>query len=320
VNERAPGSATPVTIVTQTRVREGIAEEFARWQSTISAAAAEFPDFIEQSVIPPTPPVQADWVILQRFANAEAASTWLRSERRTRLLDDAQPMLVGRDDVHLVPDDGAGVQPAPVSAVISTRIKPGQEAAYRTWELRIAAAQARSPGFQGYRFEPPISGVQDDWLAILRFDTQRNLQAWLDSPERQKLLEEAAPFVEEFHARVVRTGFEQWFPAAGERGSAPAAWKQNMIVLMLLYPVVFLFGAWVQTPLLMGRAGLPFWLALFVGNVVSVVLLNWLVPWTSRGFWWWLVPARDAGRNINVAGAALILGLYAVALYVFSKL
>ena len=48
----------------------------------------------------------------------------------------------------------------------------------------------------------------------------------------------------------------------------------------------------------MGKAGLPFWLALFIGNVVSVVLLNWLVPWVSRGFGWWLAPARDAGgRN-----------------------
>jgi len=25
--------------------------------------------------------------------------------------------------------------------------------------------------------------VQDDWLAILRFDTEDNLQAWLESPE-----------------------------------------------------------------------------------------------------------------------------------------
>ncbi|MGH7211240.1 MAG: hypothetical protein ACREF1_07240, partial [Acetobacteraceae bacterium] len=81
--------------MTQTRVREGMAEEFARWQSTISAAAAEFPGFIEQSVLPPNPPAQADWVILQRFAGADSASAWLRSDRRMRLLDEAQPMLVG---------------------------------------------------------------------------------------------------------------------------------------------------------------------------------------------------------------------------------
>ena len=313
------GQAGPVTVVTQTRVREGMAEEFARWQSTISAAAAEFPGFVEQSVMPPSPPVQVDWVILQRFASAEAASAWLRSDRRARLLDDVQPMLVGPDDVHVVRDNTGGVRPAPVSAVISTRVKPGQEAAFRTWEQRIAAAQARFAGFQGYRFEPPIPGVQDDWLAILRFDTERDLQAWLDSPERRKLLEESAPFVEEFRARVVRTGFEQWFPGA-DRTAAPAVWKQNMIVLLLLYPVVFLFGLWVQTPLLIGKVGLPFWLALFVGNVVSVLLLNWLVPWTSRGFGWWLAPLRDPGGRISVAGGLLILALYAALLLVFSKL
>ena len=129
-------------------------------------------------------------------------------------------MLVGRDDIHIVQDGGEGVLPSPVSAVISTRIKPGQEAAYRAWEQRIAAAQSKAPGFQGYRFEPPVPGVQDDWLAIVRFDTEANLQAWLDSPERHKLLREAEAFTEEFHARIARTGFDQWFPVAAARSGA----------------------------------------------------------------------------------------------------
>ena len=320
MNDHAPAPDSAVTLVTQTRVREGMAEQFGQWQSMTSNAAAEFPGFITQSVLPPNPPLQVDWVIQQRFANVEAASAWLRSERRARLLDTAQPMLAGHDDVHLVRDSTAGVRPAPVSAVISSRVRPGQERAFRAWEQRIATAQAKSPGFQGYRFEPPIPGVQDDWLAILRFDTERNLQAWLDAPERKKLLEEAAPFLEEFHARVVRTGFEQWFPSAAAGTSAPAVWKMNMLVLLLLYPIVFLFGAWVQTPLLMGKAGLPFWLALFIGNVVSVLLLNWLVPWTGRGFGWWLVPVRNAGGRTSLAGAGMIVLLYAGWLFLFSKL
>ena len=321
MNDYAPTPDEAVTLVTQTRVREGMAEEFSCWQSTISAAAAEFPGFITQSVLPPNPPLQVDWVIQQRFANVEAASAWLRSERRMRLLEAGQTMLAGPDDVHVVRDNGSGLRPAPVSAVISSRVRPGQEAAFRAWEQRIATAQAQSPGFQGYRFEPPIPGVQDDWLAILRFDSERNLQTWLDSPERKSLLKEAAPFLEEFHARVVRTGFEQWFVSTEDAASAPAAWKQNMIVLLLLYPVVFLFGIWVQTPVLMGMAKLPFWLALFIGNVVSVVLLNWLVPLASRGFGWWLSPVRDGtGRRISLAGAALVIILYAVCLFLFSKM
>src|SRR5439155_3624755 len=59
------------------------------------------------------------------------------------------------------------VLPSPVSAVIATRLKPGTEAVYRAWEQKIAAAQSKAKGFQGYRFEPPIPGVQDTlWCRI----------------------------------------------------------------------------------------------------------------------------------------------------------
>ena len=92
-----------------------------------------------------------------------------------------------------------------------------------------------------------------------------------------------------------------------------------MLVVLLLYPVVFLFGALVQVPILIGRIGMPFWLALFVGNVVSVLLLSQLVPCASGRFAWWLRPQGDSARRTNLAGAALVLGLYAVCLLVFSR-
>jgi len=309
-----------VTLVVQTRALVGQDHAFGEWQARISAAVAEHPGFLEQSVMPPNPPAQADWVILQRFTTADAAIAWLRSDRRQKLLAEVQHVLVGADDVHLLRDPAAGVMPAPVSAVITTRVKPGQEAAFRAWEQRIAVAQARSPGFQGYRFEPPVPGVQDCWLAILRFDSDRNMQGWLDSPERHALLHQAEPFVEEFHARMVRSGFEQWFSSTGGPASRPAVWKQNMVVLLMLYPVVFLFGLYVQTPFLMGREGLPFWAALFIGNIASVVLLNWLVPWASQMLGWWLNPIGRYRMRVNVAGAALVISLYGVILFVFSRM
>jgi len=314
----APANAGPVTIVAQTRVREGALELFSRWQSRMSAAAAGFPGFLGQTSMPPDPPAQADWVILERFAGLEVATAWLQSSERLRLIEEAQPLLLGAVDVHLVRDGASGVLPGPVSVVISTRVKPGQEDAYRLWERRIAAAQTRFPGFQGYRFEPPIAGVQDDWLSILRFDTDEHLQAWLDSPVRRKLLEEAETFTEAFHTRVVRTGFDQWFTQGG--GPAPAVWKQNMIVLSMLYPVVFLFGLWVQTPWLMKAAGLPFWLALFIGNIASVLLLNVLVPRASGLLDWWLNPSGGRKTRTTLLGAALIITFYGVCMLIFWKL
>jgi antibiotic biosynthesis monooxygenase (ABM) superfamily enzyme len=310
----------PVTIVTQTRVRPESADAFARWQEETSGIVAASAGFIKQTVMPPSPPAQLDWVILQRFASAAAAVGWLNSEQRLQRVESVASMLVGRDDIHIVKDGGAGVLPAPVSVVISTRIKPGQETAYRAWEQRIAAAQSKAAGFQGYRFEPPVPGMQDDWLAILRFDTEAHLQGWLDSLERHELLREATAFTEEFHTRIARTGFEQWFPMPAGAAHPPAPWKQNMLVLLVLYPVVFLFGTFVQTPHLTGRAGLPFAIALFIGNVASVLLLNYLVPWTSNRFSWWLAPTGAKTWRIEIIGTALVVALYAVMLVAFWRL
>jgi len=221
------------------------------------------------------------------------------------------------DDVHLLRDPGAGVVPAPVSAVITTRVKPGREADYRVWEQRIAAAQARFPGFQGYRFEPPIPGVQESYVAILRFESEATLQEWMGSAERQRLLADAERLTEAVDARIVRSGFSQWFPAEAQK--APA-WKGNLLVLLLLYPIVFLFGLWVGTPLLQRALGLPFWFALFLGNVASVWILSYAVPLLSKRFTWWLTPAPEHRARIDVAGAALIVVLYAVMMGIFAHI
>lgn len=314
--ERTAGAGR-VSIVTQTRVKTEATEAFAEWQAGTGKIIAAFPGFVEQTVIPPSPPQQVDWVILQRFASEAVAVAWLNSPERQKRDAGAAAMLVGSDDVHLVKDALAGALPSPVATVISTRIKPGREEDYRQWEQRIAAAQTRAKGFQGYRFEPPIPGVQADYLSILRFDTEENLQAWMDSPERKRLLEDAASFTEEFHARTVRTGFDQWFSAGPAGAPPPPAWKVNMVVLLLLYPVVFLFGNYVMSPYLSGWANLPFPMALFIANVASIVLLNYLVPWTSDRLTWWLRPGASASLRIDLAGTALMALLYALVIFVF---
>jgi uncharacterized protein len=136
-----------VTIVTQTRVRPESGDAFARWQEETSAIVATFPGFIKQTVMPPSPPAQVDWVILQRFASTEAAVAWLNSEQRLKRVVAVAPMLVGSDDINLVHDGGTGVLPSPVSAVISTRIKPGQERAVSSVGATYRGRAVEGAGF-----------------------------------------------------------------------------------------------------------------------------------------------------------------------------
>jgi antibiotic biosynthesis monooxygenase (ABM) superfamily enzyme len=264
--------------------------------------------------MPPHPPLQVDWVILQRFVSLEDAKRWLGSAERQSRIEGATPMLVGRDDVHIVHDDAGAARMAPVSAVISTRVKPGMEAEYLKWEHKVAAAQSKAAGFQGYRFEPAVPGVQEDFVAILRFDSEANLQAWLASPQRRQLLDEAAPLTAEFHTRMAQSGFEQWFRDITPAGAPPpAAWKMNMIVLLTLYPVVFLWGLLVGTPIL----AIP--VALFIGNAFSVVLTSYLVPWTANRLSWWLTPQKAGRTLVDLQGAGLLIAAYAIMILLFWK-
>jgi antibiotic biosynthesis monooxygenase (ABM) superfamily enzyme len=88
----APATSGPVTVITQTRVLPDRNDDFAKWQQHVSDIVAGFPGSIDHRVIPPDPPQQVDWVILQKFATSEDAQGWLRC-------------LVASDDVNVVVTD-----------------------------------------------------------------------------------------------------------------------------------------------------------------------------------------------------------------------
>ena len=306
--------SSTVTIVTQTTVRADCRAAFEAWQAETSRLVSTFVGFLHQTLLPPSPPAQDYWVVMQRFNNSDSAIGWLNSPQRLERLTMVQPYLTGRADVHVVRGMADNPASAPVSAIMSTRVKPGCELEYRAWEQKIAVAQTAATGLVGYRFEPPIPGVQADWLTIMRFDTQEHLQAWLDSPVRKAILAEAEPLTEGFDYRVTRSGFDQWFPIAPMGGRAAPVWKQNMVVLLMLFPVSFLFGHFVSTPLLIRMLGFPFPIALLVSNISGILILNQLVPWASKQFAWWLSPAPGAGRAGRTARGILLIAVMLVIL------
>lgn len=302
-------------VVTQVKVRPDDTGSFENWVGRVTAAAVAAPGFVDVDVVRPTPGFQDDWVLVHRFDDRQAARSWMGSATRDDLMAEALPMLCGDIDVHVLTADESRHSAA--SAVITTNVEPDREAEFLRWHRRIARAQAEFDGFDGYRLERPIDSVQPSWVAVLRFDSQEHLERWMTSDTRLRLVEEGG-FADRTHIRVVRRGFSSWFHPDEVEPAAPVpVWKQNMLVLLVLYPLVFLFGELVQDPLLVEQ-GVPFWLALFVGNAVSVAALGWvLVPWTSRAFDWWLDPASTrhewAGVATCVAGYAVALTVYATA-------
>lgn len=90
-------------------------------------------------------------------------------------------------------------------------------------------------------------------------------------------------------------------------------WKQMMIVLLMLFPIVMLELIFLSPYL----STLHFSLATFIGNAISVALLSW--PFMSIAIYclnWWLTPINmTTGKSI--AGALLVIGLYVIEVVFF---
>jgi hypothetical protein len=55
-----------------------------------------------------------------------------------------------------------------------------------------------------------VEGVQDEWTAMYRYDNVADLEVWLTSDERKRLLEEGNKF-QDFKLRTVDNSFGSWF-------------------------------------------------------------------------------------------------------------
>ena len=304
----------PATLVIHRRVADGSNPAYAEWQRRVGDALASWPGFLDRWVLPPTPPGQVDWIAAQRFSTDDAARSWLHSAEREALILEAATMFVGNDDVQIYTSDQE--QPSEsVSAVIATRLPPEREVAFLEWQHEVMAAESRFEGFRGHRLEGPTPGVRDDWVMQLSFDTEEHLSAWLQSDERRELLAEGAAFNENMSVTRPAVGFGFWAP--GPRAKDPV-FKHNLLVLLMLYPLVFLWGYFVSAPLIDSH-GVPIWLSLFIGNLVSTQLLGWfLVPWVFSRFSWWL--DGDAPRGARVLGYGVVVALYLVSMALYAWL
>ena len=310
-------AAEPVVLVIQRRVASESGPAYADWLARAGQIMAGRPGFLGQEIMMPNPPMQVDWVTVLRFASADDARSWLHSEERLRLLPELARLSTSAEDLHLLTDRVERARPT-ASAVISCHVEPSDVPDFLAWQRKIAAAEASFPGFRGHKLEAPVPGIHDDWALVLSFDSEDNLNRWIASPQRTGLLAEGARFNTDLRLRRTAYGFDFWAQPEGAARAPVPVMRSNLLVLLVLYPIVFLWGYFVSGPFIDSR-GVPFWLSLFVGTLVSTQLLGWyVVPATFRLFGWWLEPGIAFGRTI--AGYALLAILYALSMACYAWL
>ena len=303
-----------VTAVTTVQVRQGEEGAFAGWLTQLNKTIATFPGHVSAVVIPPVPPLQADWVMVHRFQTIDELRAWMYSRERRKLLDESAALLLDEGTTNVIQGTSSELSAHDmVTEIITVSVKPGMERAYREWVDRIRQVEAGFAGYQGLQLQPPIPGLQDHWVSLLRFDTSSHLNAWLESNARRDALDEVEPFIEKREQQVA-SSFSGWFTFGNAPGRSVPSWKQSMIVLLTLFPIVMLERLYLNPRL----DSLDSSVATFIGNALSVAATGFLlIPVANRAFEWWLLPAPKDSARVEAAGIGLVLAGYALSIFVF---
>ncbi len=303
---REPKAPKPATAIASHRVHPDKTSQYIEAQRAITDAARRSPGFVGTEVLSPVAGLQEEWVAIFRLESNEAMKQWLESAERGKLIERIENSLIEPSRMLILASDDSAEPP--VAMVFTHRVADDRVRDYLAWRRKAIAAQAHYPGYLATEFFEP-HGKMDEWVDVVRYDSLKDLEHWMESKERRDLLEDLDSIVECRHAHRV-TGLEGWFAMnrPGETATGPPSWKQALAVLFALYPTVmaltFLNPLW-QNQSLSVR--------MLLGNILSVALLTWLVmPAVSRLLGFWL---SSTGRNWK--REALGIGTVAAGLALF---
>lgn len=290
------------TVIIGEKVRPGCEKAFLSWQQGLNSAASQYPGFIAAEINPPTS-VQPHWSVIYRFDSIANLEAWINSATRQDRIAEGRRYRDGPPTQQIV--TGAATPPDTlVTVVVTHRVPPEQVDEFLSWQERLRLAENKFPGYRGSEVFRPIEGVQDEWTTLYRYDSAADLDRWLTSSERQRLLDDGKRF-SDFRLRTIENSFGSWFAfdEDGGRARVPSDTKTAIAVWVGLYPTVMLLT------LAMSPARLPLWLGTLIGNLLSSFIITFVTmrcyvnPLLKR----WLYPSADAPKTATNIRTALLI-------------
>lgn len=302
----------PLMISLEVKPLPYVQEAFMAWQAKFNTTVIAFSGFVSLEFLAPLPQLSI-WRIVQRFATYHAAEQWLQSSVHEELMQELK-MLAQDGKIHEVIGAVESYTQNGVTEIFVTSVAPDQKEAFVKWAARIHQIEAHFTGFRGVYVQAPPQDVGGHWITLLQFDSLPNLDFWLKSEQRQQLLQECASYITALQSNRFISPYSGWFASIAEpNGSMPPAWKQSMIVLLVLFPIVMLEKIFLSPWL----ANVNPALSMFIGNALSVSLLAYpFMPIVNQAFAWWLMPKEPKVQPKNWLGTLLILALYMLAVIV----
>ena len=186
---------------------------------------------------------------------------------------------------------------------------------YKKLQDRMNCAAKMFNGYlrQDLSFESNSSGDGFHSTARISFTSLELCLAWLDSPERRQILNEAENIIDyKYNSLIEPHSFNQWLKS--RQGSEAPIWKINLLVWLALYPSVMILIILGQSTL--GKLAFP--LNMLISNAITVGVTGWwLVPWLSHRYEDWL---QNQSKRWNIIYSSSVIGFLLLFLLLFSHM
>jgi uncharacterized protein len=170
-----------------------------------------------------------------------------------------------------------------VTVVVSRKIKHGYEKDYDEWLRRLLMLGRKIPGYVGtttIMHDGTDSAVRH---IIYRFSNKASLDAWENSEELRKLIEEVNNYSTPYLQKA--TGLETWFTLPDLKAIvAPPKWKMAIVAFIGAYRISSL--AQYILSFFLGQRPLLF--NLFMNIILVIGLTYFAMPLLSRLLRHWL--------------------------------
>lgn len=203
---------------------------------------------------------------------------------------------------------------AAASLVIEHSVATGDGLAFRWWHSKLTRRARRFKGYIRTDLCAPVKGTRPGqplkWYSIVHFDSAEQLNQWINSRDRETLIQSGRKAFSSYQFVSFATGLEGWFSSktgTEHSGLGPPAWKQNAAVILALYPTVMIQSALFTSLGFMQSWPLPN--AMIVNNIITSSVLTWAVmPFVTRLLGFWLQPIpRSTPLKTEILGPGVVV-------------
>jgi hypothetical protein len=305
------GTATAITVFHRAQDEQDV----RRWHDGYMALAARAPGFVSHRETA-CDSTRFDPALAVTFDSQAQLHAWLDSAERTRAMADGRcsGIFTACPDIVV----GETLSPPTGIVVFDHSVADGQAAAFLHNQESLVALGAGFAGFEGACLLGPAGGAGNDWISVLRYRTDQQLQSWMNSEQRREALPALRSGLSaEFSVVTHSTPFGSILRVQDGATRVTPDWKTAMLVLLVLYPTVMTLSRFLGPVL--SEVGAEPWLAMWLSQIVSVAAMTWfLMPLVTRWFRRWLDPVDGAGVRVSTIGAVIVALGYVAFLTLFA--